>query len=105
MSTRLERALEAGLRIRPNEQRRTALMAAYAANAIGAVVVGRSVRDALFLKHNGAKGLAFMYVASSIAIVATAWVYGRYADKVHRGKLNSITALLCALGGLVGWAL
>jgi hypothetical protein len=47
MQGRLERALEAGLRIRPGEQRRVALMALYAANAIGAVVVGRSVRDAL----------------------------------------------------------
>ena len=42
MSTRLERALEAGLRIRPGEQRRVALMAAYAANAIGAVTHEKS---------------------------------------------------------------
>ena len=48
MATRFDRLLEAGLRIRPNETRRTAIMAAYAANAIGAVVVGRSVRDALY---------------------------------------------------------
>src|SRR5436305_11332799 len=98
MASALEWALEASLRIRPNEQRRTALMAGYAANAIGAVVVGRSVRDALFLKHNEARGLAWMYVASSLAIVLTAWVYGRYADRVQRGRLNSITAVLCALG-------
>ena len=57
MATRFERLLEAGLRVRPNETRRTALMAAYAANAIGAVVVGRSVRDALYLTHRPATGL------------------------------------------------
>ena len=105
MASALEWALEATLRIRPGEQRRTALMAGYAANAIGAVVVGRSVRDALFLKHNGARGLAWMYVASSAAIVATAWVYGRYADRVQRGTLNSVTALICAFGCLLSWGL
>jgi HEAT repeat protein len=101
MSTRLERALEAGLRIRPGEQRRVALMAAYAANAIGAVVVGRSVRDALYLaekvEHGGAaQGLAGMYVYSSIAIVAVSYVYARFADKVPRGPLNAACALACA---------
>ena len=105
MASKLAWALEATLRIRPGEQRRTALMAAYAANAIGAVVVGRSIRDALFLKHNGSRGLAWMYVASSAAIVATAWIYGRYADRVQRGTLNSATALLCALGCVVSWGL
>src|SRR5438270_2402928 len=104
MST-LERALEAGLRIRPGEQRRVALMAAYAANAIGAVVVGRSVRDALFLANNSVTALAWMYVASSAAIVATSWVYGRYADRIQRGALNSATALACALGCVASWAL
>jgi HEAT repeat protein/ATP/ADP translocase len=98
MANTLSRALEAGLRIRPGEQRRTALMAAYAANAIGAVVVGRSVRDALYLAHayRPAKGLASMYVLSSFAIVAVSWLYARVADKVQRGLLNAVSALACA---------
>ncbi len=103
MSTTFDWALEAGLRIKPAEKRRAALMAAYAANAIGAVVVGRSVRDALYLAHNASKGLAWMYVASSLAIVATSWGYSRYADRIQRGTLNSATALLCALGCLLSW--
>ena len=101
MSTRFERALEAGLRIRPGEQQRVALMAAYAANAIGAVVVGRSVRDALYLservQHGGAaQGLAGMYVYSSVAIVLVSYIYARFADKVPRGPLNAASALGCA---------
>ncbi|MGZ6143473.1 MAG: Npt1/Npt2 family nucleotide transporter, partial [Myxococcales bacterium] len=95
MSTRLERALEAGLRIRPGEQRRVALMAAYAANAIGAVVVGRSVRDALYLSNRPAKGLAGMYIWSSLAIVLVSYLYARIADKVNRGALNAACALGC----------
>src|SRR5437588_6846166 len=109
MST-LERALEAGLRIRPGEQRRVALMAAYAANAIGAVVVGRSVRDALYLaekaKQGGAaQGLAGMYVFSSIAIVIVSYAYARIADKFPRGLLNAAGALVCAAFCAAFWTL
>src|SRR5438552_10774064 len=89
MSTRLERALEAGLRIRPGEQRRVALMAAYAANAIGAVVVGRSVRDALYLANRPAQGLAGMYIWSSIAIVLVSYLYARIADKANQDRKST----------------
>src|SRR6266852_8680679 len=105
MATRLERALEAGLRIRPGEQRRVALMAAYAANAIGAVVVGRSIRDALFLANRPAKDLAGMYVYSSLAIVLVSWMYARVADKINRGALNAVSALVCGVVGASFWAL
>src|SRR2546423_13159832 len=77
----LERALEAGLRIRPGEERRTAIMAAYAASAIGAAVVGRSVRDALYLAHGTARGLSWLDIFSSAAIVAIS-----YRDPPLAGK-------------------
>src|SRR5512144_2093477 len=96
MQGRLERALEAGLRIRPGEQRRVALMALYAASAIGAVVVGRSVRDALYLSNRPARGLAGMYIWSSLAIVLVSWLYARVADRIPRGKLNAACASICA---------
>ena len=105
MATILERALEAGLRIRPGEQRRTAMMAAYAANAIGAVVVGRSIRDALYLAHRPAKGLAGMYILSSGVIVLVSWIYARVADKVPRGTLNAASAVLCAAFCALAWVL
>jgi ATP/ADP translocase/HEAT repeat protein len=110
MATRLERALEAGFRIRPGEQRRVALMAAYASNAIGAVVVGRSVRDALYLakieeRGGVAHGLAGMYVWSSLAIVAVSWIYARVADKASRGKLNAASALILAFFCASFWTL
>src|SRR5713226_1240006 len=105
MATRLERALEAGLRIRPGEQRRVALMAAYAANAVGAIVVGRSLRDALFLANVPSDRLAGMYVWSSIAIVLVSYGYARIADKVPRGQLNAASALLSGATCAAFWAL
>ena len=80
-------------------------MAAYAANAIGAVVVGRSVRDALFLANRPAKGLAGMYIWSSLAIVLVSWTYSRIADKLPRGMLNSASSLLSAALCAAFWAL
>src|SRR5438093_6409704 len=104
MAGRIERALEAGLRIRPGEQRRVALMALYAANAIGAVVIGHSVRDALYLSNRPARGLAGMYIWSSIAIVLVSWSYARIADRLPRGLLNAVSALGCAALGAAFWA-
>src|SRR2546422_10007398 len=105
MPGRFERALEAGLRIRPGEQRRVALMSLYAANAIGAVVVGHSVRDALYLANRPARGLAGMYIWSSLAIVLVSYFYARIADKVNRGALNAACAFLCAAFCAGFWAL
>src|SRR2546428_571210 len=104
MAGRIARALEAGLRIRPGEQRRVALMSLYAANAIGAVVVGHSVRDALYLANRPARGLAGMYIWSSLAIVLVSWMYARIADRVPRGLLNAASALGCAALAAAFWA-
>src|SRR6266478_2427372 len=104
MPGRFERALEAGLRIRPGEQRRVVLMSLYAANAIGAVVVGRSIRDALYLANRPARGLAGMYIWSSLAIVLVSWMYARIADQVPRGLLNAASALGCAALAAAFWA-
>src|SRR5437660_3245267 len=104
MAGRIARALEAGLRIRPGEQRRVALMSLYASNAIGAVVVGHSVRDALYLSNRPARGLAGMYIWSSIAIVLVSWSYARIADRLPRGLLNAVSALGCAALGAAFWA-
>ena len=104
MAGKIARALEAGLRIRPGEQRRVALMSLYAANAIGAVVVGHSVRDALYLANRPARGLAGMYIWSSIAIVLVSWSYARIADRLPRGLLNAVSALGCAALGAAFWA-
>ena len=104
MAGRIARALEAGLLIRPGERRRVALMSLYAANAIGAVVIGHSVRDALYLSNRPARGLAGMYIWSSIAIVLVSWSYARIADRLPRGLLNAVSALGCAALGAAFWA-
>ena len=80
-------------------------MSLYAANAIGAVVVGHSVRDALYLANRPARGLAGMYIWSSIAIVLVSWFYARIADRLPRGLLNAASAIGCAALGAALWAI
>src|SRR3954464_2281025 len=103
MAGRLARALEAGLRIRPGAPRRVALMSFYAANAIGALVGGRAVRDALYLSNRPARGLAGMYIWSSLAIVLVSWLYARIADRLPRGVLNAACARGCSAIGAAFW--
>jgi len=98
MARRIDELLETTLRIRPGEARRVAFMALYAANAIGAVVVGRTVRDALFLAHhaNAKADLPKMYILNSVVVALMSWGYSRVADRFRRDRLNSAIAL--------GWA-
>src|SRR5207237_2825165 len=84
---------------------RTAIMAAYAASAIGAVVVGRSVRDALYLAHGTARGLSWLYILSSAASVAGSYGFARIADRVPRGALNAVSAASCAAICAAFWGL
>jgi len=101
----LERALEAGFRIRPGEERRTAIMAAYAASAIGAVVSGARCATLCTWRMATARGLSWLYILSSAAIVAVSYGYARVADKVPRGALNAISAASCAAMCAAFWGL
>src|SRR5437868_13862924 len=105
MAGRIARALEAGLLIRPGERRRVVPMSLYAATAIAAVVIGHSVRDARYLSNRPARGLAGMYIWSSIAIVLVSWFYARIADRLPRGLLNAASAIGCAALGAALWAI
>ena len=64
----LERFLDRALKIRPGEAGKVGLMALYSACAIGAVIVGRTVRDALFLADRSKDDLPMMYIANAIAV-------------------------------------
>lgn len=92
-----ERLLDRALKIRPGEAPKVGLMALYAANAIGAVVVGRTVRDAMFLADRTKDDLPVMYILNSIGVAVLSWAYSRVADKLRRDRLNSLVA--------IGWSL
>jgi len=93
MATQTEMWLDRVLKIRPGEAGKVALMALYSFCAVGAVVVGRTVRDTMFLAAGGARDrLPIMYIVNSIAVAVLSYVYARFADKRRRDKLNTWVA-------------
>lgn len=103
MSLRLERFWDEALKIRPGEGQRVLLMALYSASTIGAMIVGRTARDALFLAGRSASDLAPMYVVNAVVVALVLGAYARFADAFARHKLNAVTAFIWAgvMGGLL----
>lgn len=98
-SERVDRFLEAVFRIRPGEAATTLLMFGQCFAAVGAFIVGRSVRDALFLSRVDKATLPWVYVASAVAVALASYTYSRFLDRTRRDVLTAVTTLL--LGGTV----
>jgi ATP/ADP translocase/HEAT repeat protein len=93
----LDGFLEATLRIRPGEGRRTALLFTHLLLAASVFILGRTVRDTLFLSRlsNPLTVLPWMFVAYGVASSATVVLYSRVADRMPRHR---IIVLSCAIG-------
>jgi ATP/ADP translocase len=79
--------LEATLRIRPGEGRRTALLFTHLLLASAIFILGRTVRDTLFLSRYPIRYLPWMFVLYGVASAVTVVVYARFADRVPRHRL------------------
>jgi ATP:ADP antiporter, AAA family len=86
------RLLEHLLPVRRGERPLTFTLFFHSLFAVGAFLTGRSVRDALFLAHGDRSTLAWMYVASAIAVTASGLLYSRLAVKVRRDVMALGTA-------------
>src|SRR5688572_16096412 len=71
----LARLLELLLPTRPGERRLTFALLFHNLFAVGSFLTGRTVRDALFLTHADKDTLAWMYVASAVAVTITGLLY------------------------------
>ncbi len=83
----LHELLDAALHIRPGEGRRVAILFLHLLLASAVFILGRTVRDTLFLSRYPIKYLPWMFVLYGITSSLTALVYGRYADRVARHRL------------------
>ena len=102
---RRDRILEALFQIRPGELKLTALLFTQNLLVVGAFIVGRSVRDALFLAHGSKDSLPLMYIASAVAVAIVGLFYSRAADRIRRDHLAAGVALASAVLLLVVWVL
>ena len=88
----LDGVLDSAFRIRPGEARQVGLMFLYLMGVVSTFIMGRTVRDTLFLHRMSLGQLPLMYVAVAFAVGFTAYAYSRIADR-HRRDVLIVSAL------------
>lgn len=94
--------LQTALRIRAGEGRQVGLMFFFLMCIVSAFIIGRTVRDTLFLHRVSIDHLPFMYMIVAVAVSVAAYAYSHIADKYRRdrlieGFLAGFTATLTAI--------
>jgi ATP/ADP translocase/HEAT repeat protein len=92
----VDRWLEAAFRLHPGELRSTLLMFLQCHALVGAFVVGRSVRDTLFLARVSPQALPWVYVLGSLAVAGAGLAYARLLAHRRLDRLMPGTALAFA---------
>jgi ATP/ADP translocase/HEAT repeat protein len=101
----LFRALTAALGVKPAEERRTALLSLYLFLASAIFILGRTVRDTLFLSRYPLDALPWMFVLYGGVSALVAVVYGRVADRLSRQASTGGTVAIGVITYLVTWGL
>ncbi len=94
---------EISLRIHPGEGRRVLILSLQLFSASGVFVLGRTVRDTLFLSRYSVETLPWMYVWYGVAAALLSLLYGRYADRVPRSTLLYTTSGIGIISYLAVW--
>ena len=104
--------INGALLIRPGEGRRSALLFTHLLLASAVFVMGRTVRDTLFLSRASIDQLPWMFVLYGIASAITVLIYSRLADRLPRERaimvwcgigVVSYLATWCAVRASLGW--
>lgn len=103
MSSAADTFLETAFRIRRGEARRAGLMFLYQLAIVATFIVGRTVRDTLFLSRYPLSRLPLMYVAVAVAVAAASYTYSRFADRYPRERVILASLLLSAAALSLAW--
>ncbi len=98
--------LDTAFKIRPGEARLATLMLLYLMAVVSTFIIGRTVRDTLFLHRVSLDTLPLMYVAVAGGVAFASWRYSFIADAYRRdrlivGSLLLCCAVVCGFWGLV----
>lgn len=91
------------LMIRPGEGRRTLLLFLQLFLSSAVFVMGRTVRDTLFLSRFPISALPWMFVCYGVASAITVVIYARFADRLPRDKAIVVWSGLGCLTYLGTW--
>lgn len=84
------------LGVKPGEGRRTGLLFVYLLCGSAILVLGRTVRDTLFLSRYSLSALPWMFVLYGVASSITVVLYARYADRIERGRLVTVSVAVAS---------
>jgi ATP/ADP translocase len=105
MRKRLEGLFNTVFKIRPHEAGRALLLFAYLLAAVGAFIMGRNVRDTLFLSHFNRDVLVYMYITQAAVVALPAWFYAKYTNAFRRDRLIQGTLVVMVAVTLVAYPL
>jgi HEAT repeat protein len=91
--------------VRPGEGRRTGLLFAQLLLASAIFILGRTVRDTLFLSRFPVAYLPWMFVLYGVASAITVVVYSRFADRVARHRMIASWSAIGVASYLATWVL
>lgn len=94
---KLDTLLDSAFRIRPGEAERVGLMFVYLMGVVSMFVVGRTVRDTLFLSRYDLSHLPYMYVAVAIFVALASYGYSQVVNRYRRDRLVVATLLLFSI--------
>lgn len=103
--SRFDALLDSAFGIRPGEGRRAVLMFMLLLVVVSAVIVGRTVRDALVLARYPIEQLPLMYVGVAVCVSIAAYGYSRVADIRRRDTTLKASLGLAVLAYTAAWAL
>jgi len=96
------------LRVQPGEGRRVALMFGLMMCVVGMFIIGRVVRDTLFLSRFPSSWLPSMYLWVALGVFIQAGLYSRIADRFRRDRTLmaslSVAILLMIASRVLVWA-
>ena len=100
-----ESFIDAALHIRPGEGRRTALLFTHLLLASAVFILGRTVRDTLFLSRlaNPLRVLPWMFVLYGVVSAIVVVLYSQVADRVARPRLILASLGVGVATYLVAW--
>ncbi|MBI4543285.1 MAG: cyclic nucleotide-binding domain-containing protein [Gemmatimonadetes bacterium] len=103
----IARFFEATLRIRAGEGRRTALLFTHLLLASAVFILGRTVRDTLFLSRlrDPLGVLPWMFVLYGVASAITVVLYAQVADRIARHRIIIVSTAVGIVTYLAAWVL
>ncbi|GEM_PF-2201365 len=97
------RIIEELFNIHPREIRKTVLMFLYILLGVSTFIIGRAVRDALFLLRYNISSLPYMYVLVAVIVSTFALIYSRYIKDFRTSSVIIFINIIFSVIFIIFW--